>query len=284
MVKPMVVSEAYRPEYNLKSDAYLGFPLSKYFFPKLGILASMAKPEEWDFKDPSYKDKDNPFPILFNYINFTYDRLKAENKIAITDDESAMCFNTGLQTEFDNDIYAFFIKNTKFPHEAKQKWYFVKFLEPHAKELAVFAPLPEIAEYIENAGDLIFDRKLLPIRVNYQHIIRDNYEWFKPIADNTEQEWCDKLKAAIERTQARVNRNYKIAIPQLYTDKVSNNSKIQLLLPLCLLKDNNRASLALVVEKEGSAYIAKTVLPLDWAYMNSRRIVKPDVEWIICNI
>lgn len=44
------------------------------------------------------------------------------------------------------------------------------------------------------------------------------------------------------------------------------------------------AELALVVEKIDSgnskAYVGKTVLPLDWAYMNSRRIVSPDIDWI----
>lgn len=77
----------------------------------------------------------------------------------------------------------------------------------------------------------------------------------------------------------KVGRNYKIAIPQYYADKNKTTSRIQLLLPLCC-KDNKKADLALVVSKEGKTYIGKTILPLDWAYMNSRRIVTPDAEWI----
>jgi len=56
-------------------------------------------------------------------------------------------------------------------------------------------------------------------------------------------------------------------------------SRIQLLLSLCCV-NNKKADLALVISKEGQAYIGKTILPLDWAYMNSRRIVTPDVDWI----
>ncbi|TYQ15498.1 UNVERIFIED_CONTAM: uncharacterized protein DUF3825 [Acetivibrio alkalicellulosi] len=87
------------------------------------------------------------------------------------------------------------------------------------------------------------------------------------------------LERATERAEKRVRRNYKIAIPQFYTDKAINQSKIQLLLPLCF-DNTNKAILALVVSKEGNAYLAKTVLPLDWDYMNSRRIVTPDADWI----
>jgi len=264
----------YKPEYNLLSDAYLGS--SEKIYKKLQRLEKMAKSENWDFKDCRYKDPSRSLPILYNYLNFTYDRLKEEGKLAISADSKAMCFNTGLQTDLDNDIYAFFIENSN-PH--KQPWYFVKFCEPHDKELTVFAGLPDIAEYIEDASDLIFDSKLLPIRVNYEHIIRDNRERFHAVADYEEYELRQSVESAISRVQERVRRNYKIAIPQYYPIKGTKTSTIQLLLPLCL-KSPQRADLALVVQKEGKAYLAKTVLPLDWAYMNSRRIVRPDAEWI----
>lgn len=37
------------------------------------------------------------------------------------------------------------------------------------------------------------------------------------------------LEQATERAEKRVRRNYKLAIPQFYTDKETNQSKIQLL-------------------------------------------------------
>lgn len=265
----------FKPEYNLLDDAYLGS--KEKLNEKLRKLAQMAKSEDWDFKDERYRDESKPFPILYNYLNFTYDRLKEEGKLAFSPDGTAMCFNTGLQTDLDNDIYAFFIKNM-IP--GKQPWYLVKFCEPHDRELAVFSKLPDIAEYIDNASDLIFDSKLLPIRVNYEHIIRDNRERFSSVVDYDEYELRQSVESAIKRVEERVRRNYKIAIPQYYPVKSENISKIQLLLPLCL-KSPHKADLALVVSREGNAYIAKTVLPLDWAYMNSRRIVRPDADWIL---
>lgn len=268
-------SISFKPEYNLLADAYLGS--TEKFNEKLRKLAEMAKPEDWDFQDDRYRDESKPLPILYNYLNFTYDRLKEEGKLAISPDGKAMCFNTGLQTDLDNDIYAFFIKNR---NPDKQPWYFVKFCQPHDIELAVFSELPDIAEYIDNASDLIFDSKLLPIRVNYEHIIRDNKERFSAVVDYDEYQLRQSIESAIKRVEERVRRNYKIAIPQYYPVKSANISKIQLLLPLCL-KSPHKADLALVVSKEGNAYIAKTVLPLDWAYMNSRRIVRPDADWIL---
>lgn len=251
------------------------------FMKQLEYLAfRLAKKENWDFKDPMYKDPSKPLPILYNYINFTYDRLIEEGKIAVTENEDAMCFNTGLQTSLDSDIYAFFVRNRLYMvNPEKKKWYFIKFCDGYDRDLRIFPKLPDIAEYIENASDLVFDRKLLPIRVNYDHIIVDNRCRFDAVSKYEDHELRQILEGAINRTQERVRRNYKIAIPQYYTDKLLGVSKIQLLLPLCL-KNPQKADLALVVEKDGMAYVAKTVLPLDWAYMNSRRIVRPDADWI----
>ena len=57
------------------------------------------------------------------------------------------------------------------------------------------------------------------------------------------------------------------------------NGKLQLLLPLSLLSQE-KADLALAVEKEGKRYISRTVLKLEWAYSNARLLAKPDREWL----
>ena len=146
--------------------------------------------------------------------------------------------------------------------------------------LEKFPNPPDIANYIEDASDLVFDKKLLPIVIDYGHIVDDNYARFVEIIGIDNKHILSQLlQVAVQRVEQRVIRNYKIAIPQFYTDKVTGNSKIQLLLPLFIL-DPSRADLALVVEKFNSNYKGKTILPLDWAYMNSRRIVRPDIDWI----
>lgn len=84
---------------------------------------------------------------------------------------------------------------------------------------------------------------------------------------------------AVKKIVDKVKRNYKLAIPQYYTDKQSGKSKIQLLLPL-FMQSKDVADLALVVDKGEYDYVGKTILTLEWAYVNSRRIVRPDVDWL----
>lgn len=82
------------------------------------------------------------------------------------------------------------------------------------------------------------------------------------------------LRGAIEDAKRRAKRNYKTAVPQFF------EGRIQHLLPLCL-QQRNRADLALVVGRTGDVYLARTVLPLDWAYNNARLIARPDNEWLV---
>lgn len=90
----MVVSEnSYKPEFNLLDDAYLGS--KSLLLSKLDYLANMSQKEKWDYRGNSEKQ------ILYNYLCYTYDRLKQENKIEIISDCSNMCFNTGLLTEME---------------------------------------------------------------------------------------------------------------------------------------------------------------------------------------
>ena len=187
-----------------------------------------------------------------------------------------MCFNTGLPTrDYESDIYAYFQKNTEYPANTSKQWFFIKFCVSTEREMTAFHKLPDIAEYWENPSDLIFDKRL-DIRFYDKHIVEENIDRFKEVGLNYPPDILIRLlEQATENAGKRVRRNYKIAIPQFYTDKVANQSKIQLLLPLCF-DHTNKAILVLVISKEGNIYLAKTVLPLDWAYMNSRRIITPD--------
>ena len=267
----------YVPEYSLDNDAFVGLK-GCFFEEKLATLALMAKEELWNFKSTKYRNPEKEFPILNNYLFFTYDRLKSENKIAILEDDSAMCFNTGLQTrDYERDIYAYFTKNTRYPDVTSKKWYFQKFCT--SLNLTSFHKLPDICDYYDNPADLIFDKRL-DIRIYDEHIVSDNIDRFKDIGlDLSANNLQDILENATKRAEYRVRRNYKIAIPQFCSDKDTNRSFIQLLLPLCI-HNKDKADLALVISKEGQTYLAKTILPLDWAYMNSRRIVTPDADWI----
>lgn len=72
-----------------------------------------------------------------------------------------------------------------------------------------------------------------------------------------------------------------MALPFCYHNTETGENKIQLLAPLYF--PGAPVRLALVLNKVSSDakeyYEGVTVLPVEWAYMNSRLIVKPDEEW-----
>lgn len=209
---------------------------------------------------------------------YTYDRLKQEDKFKYTEDGNAMCFNTGLLTNNGADIYAYCIKNINTNAKEGQLWYLYGFKQRTDAEMRLFDSYPDIADYFTQPADFIYDKKL-KLDLDYDHIIDDNYDRFVDIGLNDKYIIKGLLSNAVNQIIDKVKRNYKLAIPQYYTDKATKTSKIQLLLPF-FLQSKEIADLALVVDKGTYSYTGKTILTLEWAYVNSRRIVRPDVEWL----
>ena len=264
--------DSYRPELLLLSDAYMGSP--ENFAKKLQFLARFAQPEQWSYTSAGTEQNQ----ILKNYLFYTYDRVKQEGKVSVSEDGALMCFNTGLQTVNGNDIYALFEKNTSPYARPGQDWYLNGFKQRTDKEMQLFSELPDIADYFTNPADFIFDKKM-EIYIDYDHIIDDNFDRFVEIGLSDKFIIHALLESAIRKIVEKTKRNYKLAIPQFYTDKGTGVSKIQLLLPL-FLRGKEEADLALVVDKSNHNYIGKTILTIDWAYVNSRRIVKPNADWL----
>lgn len=260
----------YKPEFNLLADAYLGSKQS--LGKKLNYLAKMAQEEPWSYK------ANGENAILYNYLCYTYDRILQENKLSYTEDGAGMCFNTGLLTVNGADIYAYFTRNTNVAAKQGQIWFLYGFKQRTDQEMRRFQEYPDIADYFTEPADFIYDKKL-QLNLDYDHIIDDNYDRFIEIGLVEKHMIKGLLYSAVNQIIEKVKRNYKLAIPQYYTEKSTNTSKIQLLLPL-FLKDKDTANLALVVDKSEYSYIGKTILTLEWAYVNSRRIVRPDVDWL----
>jgi hypothetical protein len=245
------------------------------FFPKyqdvLEFLAeNLADKEEWDFGKPQTKR----YPILKNYLEHTFRKLKAESKIAFTTDKKYACFNTGLVTPNLEEIFAFFEKNRNI---ANQPYFFKAFHKKSNNELLFHfnQNLPDIADYFQNPADLIFNPRydLIP---DIDHIIQDNRGRFPDFLKNqNEGEIRMRLQGAIEEAKKKVKTNYKIAIPQYF------NNRIQLLLPLYLTPASPFPDLALTVHKiSNEAYTARTCLSIEMAYNNARLIVKPQSDWL----
>jgi hypothetical protein len=248
-------------------DDFFAFAFMPDTDAQLRALAADAEPEDWVYQ---YTPSDHPYPILFNYVRYTYRRVAEESKIALSDDGQFACFNTGLVTAHQEPIYASFETNRK---DGAQPWFFKGWFRRGRWELNRFPELPELAHYFDDPTMLVLDLRK-DLRVNVEHIIEENRdripEPYRTMEDFTLQAL---LKGAIDNARERVRRSYKTAIPQYY------KGQVQLLLPLCF-KDPQRAELALVVERHQTFYRAATCLTLDMAYNNARQLARPDRDWL----
>lgn len=237
------------------------------------LATNLASQEKWDYSDSQSKTNS----ILKNYLEFTFRRLKKENKVAYSNDNKYACFNTGLVTNNLEDIFAYFEEYRNPKPGTITPFCFKAFLKESDNNILrnFNENIPDIANFFENPELLIFNPKckLIP---DIDHIIQDNIARFpKHLQGATDGELRRQLIGSIDEVRKKVRTNYKIAVPQYYA------GKIQLLLPLCLTAGSPNPDLALVVHKlTNETYTARTCLTLKMAYNNARLIVKPQSNWL----
>jgi len=303
---------------DLKTWAWIPFvPFTakdhKSYPSALALLASQALPERWHFGEQEAAG--TSYPILRSYLRYTFFRLRHEHKIATSANGDWAAFNTGLVDKLYDPILALFERNRRGP----QPWAFFDFCVPgkrnSGRELtAVFDPLPKPALYFNSSVDMLFDTSR-DIHIDYEHVIldgirRDRFpvqflrehvpegvDWLDP-AGLTEPEWLaflarlsegvdadNRCMRAIKRrledakwlAEKRIRWNFKTAIPQYYP----RFNSMSLLLPLALINDEI-VDIALVATKNPSgSYQGRTILPLDWAYMNARLVCRPDSDLLL---
>jgi hypothetical protein len=61
------------------ADDFFNFGYVPVVDEKLGDLAGIAEEEDWTYQ---HTPSEHPFPVLYNYIRFSYRRIAEENKIA----------------------------------------------------------------------------------------------------------------------------------------------------------------------------------------------------------
>ncbi len=257
-----------------RSDSSL--PLFRFAYipevkQRMEELADLAEEENWDYK---YSKSEHTTPVLYNYVQFTFARVKAEQKIEYARDdngEDLACFNTGLVTDNQEPIFGLFSKNDTGRPE---KWMLNRWARLGDAILNDFNQLPDLADYFDDPSELVFDSRL-ELRPDLDHIIDDNRQRFpEPFRSMGKYQLRIFLDGAIRSARERVRRNYKAAVPQYY------RGRLQLLLPICL-SNPRQADLALVVERHGdSFYRSATCLTLDQAFNNARLIAKPDQDWL----
>ncbi len=130
--------------------------------------------------------------------------------------------------------------------------------------------IQEIAKEYENANNHYERNKIMKkIKEYIKNEFNQNNHIFKDIQLG--------LKQAVDTAIKYCKWNYKTAIP-IYYPRVNN---ISLLLPLCLTNNDNKADVALVIQKlDTGNYQGQTILTLDMAYQDARQICRPNSEWL----
>lgn len=278
------------------------FALVANWEERLAELAAMAEPERWTYLTVPTKLK---LPMLDSYVRHTFLRLSDQNRI----EESAAlaCFNTGLLTPSQEEIFGLFDIADKYDSCApvgpkNKKWFLKTWARAGDRVLTSFAQLPPMATYWDDPGELVFEPSK-KVELNLDHIIRDNLSRFPeelggkldaagvptdvdpsgededdgPTADEQivriPLALRNALEGAMKHSIRLAQRSYRVAVPQFH------HGKIQLLLPL-YMRDSERADLALTMERHGTWYRAATVLYPDWAYRHARLLARPNSEWL----
>lgn len=249
------------------------------FDTKLEELALKAQVERWD--EPDYPGS-LKFPILANYVKYTFRRIVEEHKVVYATDENGKqvaAFNTGLFTPHYEPIFATFEANT---NTEKQPWVLKGWSTPADFRMRPWASTEvKAARYFGETSELIYDPDL-DLDPALHHILDENLERFPDELKGNPHLVRNALEGAINQARKRAQMNWKTAVPQYYFGYAGKGEGyIQLLLPLCIVHPD-RADLALVVDKVPGEkrYRAHTVLTLAMAYKNARLIARPYSDWL----
>jgi hypothetical protein len=270
---------------------------------RLQSLADIAEPERWTYLQvPS----SSPLPILDGYIKNTFVRAFDQQKIVEADKLS--CFNTGLLTSGQEELFAVFTISEAYDRtepisQANKKWWLKSWARSGDRLLTDFMEFPALVEYWNDPKELVFDPKL-QVQLNLDHIVKDNLNRFPEelggkvnklgvptdLSDQSDEDSLETaegafdvapiplptrnaLEGAMKHSIRLAQRSYRMAVPQFY------RGRIQLLLPL-YLRDAKKPDLALTLERHGGWYRAATVLYPDWAYRHARLLARPNSEWL----
>lgn len=218
------------------------------------------------------------YEVLISFFERTFERVKLEGKIEISDHMAA--FNTALGNKFNKDIYAIFK-----PDRKGTGWQFDKFADENfvGKTLQKIPEPPnyfiDVATGERVPSDHLFLDVEKKIFADDAHLFDERRSRFPESWKSFDDEECvSSFDRLLDRTQRRVRRNFRAAVPFYYPAL----RKIQMLLPVTFYPGTAQEEThALVVTRVGAGYSVETIMPLAWAYKNARLLAKPDREdWL----
>ena len=244
---------------------------------RYGVLAELALEERWYYGDSEdLAEAKNKYPILKNYLIYTFMRLCHEGKVRIEIDpqtgEEYAAFNTGLVDRKYEYIYAIFKPESKYSHT--YYWYLHAFAvagEDEGKTLVrLFNPLPAKANYFgDRIESMLYDTSTGDLSCDYTHILVERAERF-PIEffeDNCPESFTtidgvriSELADQDEETQHR----YFATL----SEKIANDSRI-----LKRLKNRFEDAVELAVKRVEWNY--KTAIPMYFPTRNTMSLLLP---------
>lgn len=261
---------------TLFSFAYCG--KEEDFNNKLLFLAkNLAEEEVWDFHN-----KDG-IEILRKYIFATFAKCNEQDKIIYTDDMTSCAINTGLLTDNGKEILMLFNSNMYLDDFNKERtsnikdWYFNGFRATTDRDfMKMFkGKVPQLATYTNDVTDYFFNPEL-PIEVDVDHIIDDNYDRIAQEVPLGKEIVRMMLDGVVSIAIKKAKRNFRLAVPEYYQDKIN------FLLPIEFpIDDNKHKIMALAIEKLDGVYRANTIFALEDAYAKARILMKPNTNWLL---
>lgn len=233
-------------------------------------IAHHAQDENWE------SGVNGKFAVLKSYLNETFLRVQSQGKILYSENKQRACFNTGLQTSQQKDVILLFEKSytENVENDVKVDWTFIGVIDSYSQRLSEFGATPEIPTYIEKVDDLVFNLEY-EIETNLLHIVDENKDRLPALLRNNPSLARQAIQGAILNLKSQIARNYKMAIPHWFQNKV------QLLIPL-ILNDDGNIDAVLVADRDDDMkmYRFKTILTKEMAYTNARVLCRLDQDWI----
>jgi hypothetical protein len=125
---------------------------------RLEALAGVAEPERWTYL---HAPSQSPLPVLSSYIQYTF--LRAFDQQKIVEGDRLACFNTGLLTPGQEEIFGVFTISETYDRTqpisfGNQKWWLKLWVRSGDRLLTDFMELPRLAEYWNDRRTLFLIR------------------------------------------------------------------------------------------------------------------------------
>jgi len=244
---------------------------------RYSVLADLALSERWYYGDSEdLIDAKNKYPILKNYLIYTFMRLCHEGKVMLATDpqtgEEYAAFNTGLVDSKYEYIYAMFKQESKYSDT--YYWYLHAFAvagEDEGKTLVrLFNPLPAKANYFGNRIEsMLYDTSTGDLSCDYTHILVERCSRF-PVEffeDNCPESFTTINGVKIQEisdADEYTRRDYFAAL----SEKIANDTRI-----LKRLKNRFEDAVELAIKRVEWNY--KTAIPMYFPTRNSMSLLLP---------